>query len=278
MDLLSKSVEHVTLTPDTFGEQAELPEPESLSGCLLLADRGYFSLSYVRQMMQAGARFVLRTKANINPQVVTAYIGDAWQPLRGVRGKPLQEVVKRLPKKAEVDLDVLWQTREGPLCCRLVVSYKPGTREFRYLLTNLPRRAYVSEKVGLAYRLRWQIELLFKEWKSYADLHAFATGKPEIAEGLIWAAIAAATVKRYLAHATQHLARVEISTRKVAMCARHVIGTLVDAIIDGRLAPLRKAIDQSIEFLAQNAQRAHPKRDRKTGLLQLGLLPVFAPA
>ena len=40
MDLLSEALEHVTLTPDTFGERAELPEPESLSGCLLLADRG----------------------------------------------------------------------------------------------------------------------------------------------------------------------------------------------------------------------------------------------
>lgn len=277
MDLLSESVEHLTLTPDTFGERAELPEPASLSGCLLLADRGYFSLPYVRKMMEAGASFVLRTKANLNPQVANAYVGEEVKPLRGMRGKPLQEVVKRLPK-AEVDLDVLWQMREGPLRCRLVVSYHPKTREFRYLLTNLPRRAYSSEKVGLAYRLRWQIELLFKEWKSYANLHVFATGKSEIAKGLIWAAIAAATVKRYLAHATQNLAEVEISTRKVAMCARHVIGAIVDAIIDGHLAPLCKAIEQTIEFLARNAQRAHPKRDRKTGRLQLGLLPVFGPA
>jgi len=194
--------------------------------------------------MEAGASFVLRTKANVNPQVVNAYVGEEVKPLRGVRGKPLPEVVKRLPKKAEVDLDVLWQMREGPLRCRLVVSYSPKTRKFRYLLTNLPRRAYSSEKVGLAYRLRWQIELLFKEWKSYANLHVFATGKSEIAEGLIWAAIAAATVKRYLAHAAQHLAEIEISTRKVAMCARRVIGAIVDAIIDGHLAPLCKAIDR----------------------------------
>ncbi len=41
MDLLSEALGHVTLTPDTFGERAELPEPGSLSGCLLLADRGY---------------------------------------------------------------------------------------------------------------------------------------------------------------------------------------------------------------------------------------------
>ncbi len=64
MDLLSEALEHITLTPDTFGERAELPDPGSLSGCLLLADRGYFSLPYVGEMIKAGASFVLRTKTN----------------------------------------------------------------------------------------------------------------------------------------------------------------------------------------------------------------------
>ena len=50
------------------------------------------------------------------------------------------------------------------------------------------------------------MELLFKEWKSYANLHAFDTANPAIVEGLIWAAIAAAVLKRFLAYMTQLLA------------------------------------------------------------------------
>ena len=142
--------------------------------------------------------------------------------------------MERLPKKTIVDLEVGWHNAESPVSCRLVVSYNPKAREFRYLLTNLPRTRYAAEQVGLAYKLRWQIELLFKEWKSYANLHAFDTGKSEIAEGLVWAAIAAATLKRYLAHITQHLANVDISTRKVAMCAA-VTGAMVEGLLDGRL-------------------------------------------
>ena len=121
----------------------------------------------------------------------------------------------------------------------------------------------------------YNIELLFKEWKSYANLHAFDTGKSEIAEGLIWAAIAAATLKRYLAHMAQHLTQVQISTRKVAMCAHHVLGAIVAALIQGGLRRLRRAIDQAIAFLGANAQRAHPTHDSQTGRLQLGLEPVF---
>ena len=46
------------------------------------------------------------------------------------------------------------------------------------------RERYTPAHIGLAYRLRWQAELLFKEWKSYANLHAFDTAKAGIASGL----------------------------------------------------------------------------------------------
>ena len=36
-----------------------------------------------------------------------------------------------------------------------------------------------------------------KEWKSYANLHAFDTANPAIVEGLMWTAIATAALKRF---------------------------------------------------------------------------------
>ena len=60
---------------------------------------------------------------------------------------------------------------------------------------------------------------MFKEWKSYANLHAFDTQNPAIVEGLIWAAIGAAALKRFLAHTAQVVAGVDTSTRRTAMCA-----------------------------------------------------------
>jgi hypothetical protein len=35
----------------------------------------------------------------------------------------------------------------------------------------------------MIHRFRWQIELLFKEWKSYANLHKFDTANAHIAAG-----------------------------------------------------------------------------------------------
>jgi len=119
------------------------------------------------------------------------------------------------------------------------------------------------------------MELVLKEWKSYANLHAFDTANPALVEGLIWAAIAAAALKRFLAHMTQRLMEVPMSTRKVAMCALHVLGDLVEALKRGDVVGLYTALEAAITYLACHAQRAHPERDRQRRRSQLGLEPCF---
>jgi hypothetical protein len=69
---------------------------------------------------------------------------------------------------------------------------------------------------------------LFKEFKSHANLRAFDTANPHIAEGLIWAALCAAALKRHCAHLAQHLSGKPISTQKVAKCAFHILSALFD--------------------------------------------------
>ena len=66
-----------------------------------------------------------------------------------------------------------------------------------------------------------------------------------------------------------------MSTRKVAMCAVHVLGGIVQALKTGDVAGLYDALEAAITYLACHAQRAHPKRDRHTGSSQLGLEPLF---
>jgi hypothetical protein len=77
-----------------------------------------------------------------------------------------------------------------------------------------------------------EIELLFKEWKSYANLHRFVTSKAPIAEGFIWASLAASIVKRFFAHATQQvIVGPEISTRRAAMATSFHLQLLFVALI-----------------------------------------------
>ena len=114
-----------------------------------------------------------------------------------------------------------------------------------------------------------------KEWQSYANRQAFDTANPALVEGLMWAAIAAAALQRFFAYMTPRLAEVPMSTRKVAMCAVHVLGGIVRALKTGDVAGLYDALEEAITSLACHAQRAHPERDRQTGRLQLGLEPLL---
>src|SRR3989454_6774322 len=274
MDLLCDAPTTVVLTPDTTSEQAFLPEPTSLRASLLLADRGYIDLHYLRRVQDEGGFFLIRAKAGMNPQVLEAFREDGKR-LCSLRNKALQTLHATLPKRQRVELLVQWHVDGAPLCLRLIISWNRRTKSFCYFLTNLPSKQYPLEVICRAYKWRWQVELLFKEWKSYANLHAFDTENPAIVEGLIWTAIAAAALKRFLAHMTQLLAEVPMSTRKVAMCAVHVLGGIVQALKTGDVAGLYDAMEAAIMYLACHAQRAHPKRDRHTGRSQLGLEPLL---
>jgi hypothetical protein len=274
MDLLCDAPTTVVLTPDTTNEQTFLPEPATLTGSLLLADRGYIDLHYLRRVQDKGGFWLIRAKAGMNPQILEAFREDGKR-LRSLRNKSLQTIHAKLPKRQRVELVVQWQVDGRPLRLRMIVSWNRRQKAFCYLLTNLPAPRYTLEMICRAYKWRWQVELLFKEWKSYANLHAFDTENPTLVEGLIWTAIAAAALKRFLAHMTQLLVEVPMSTRKVAMCAMYVLGDVVEALKSGDVAELYAALEAAITYLAGHARRAHPKRDRQTGRSQLGLEPCF---
>jgi hypothetical protein len=270
MDLLSEGLDLVTLTPDSDSEVHHVPAPHTIAGGLFLGDRMFFNKPYLASIEAEGGFFVVKAKGNLNPTIRRAYTPQGRE-IKRYRNQPLATLKLKMGRYKALDLDVEW---EGELKARLVVTWNAKERKPRYLVTNLARAEFTLEEVCTAYRLRWQIELMFKEWKSYANLHAFDTSKENIAEGFIWAALCASLLKRYCAHLTQRLCGLPISTRKVAMCLHHVLTDIFRAILHCP-RQLNRALKRALHFLSHNAQRAHPKRDQRTGRLQLGLEHVY---
>src|SRR5215471_13558853 len=158
MDLLCDAPTTVVLTPDTASEQAFLPEPTALRASLLLADRGYLDLHYMRRVQDEGGFFLIRAKAGMNPQVIEALREDGKR-LRSLRNKPLKAIHVKLPKRQRVELGVQWQIDGHPLCLRLILSWDPRTQSFCYFLTNLPPKRYPLEVICRAYKWRWPVEI-----------------------------------------------------------------------------------------------------------------------
>lgn len=272
MSALTDQLLAVTLAPDKEAERAFAPKASEVTGCLLLEDRGYEHRQFFLDVQAAEGFYIIRGKSNIRPTIRKAY-NRSGRRLRHVEGKRLQW--KILPQET-VDLDIDWGKGNSFYQGRLVAIYKRGKRNkktFTYLHTNLDRRTFRIDDVGTLYRLRWQIELLFKEWKSHANLHRFDTAKSAIAEGLIWASILAATLKRFIAHAAERILGVELSTQRVAACARHFFDDIILNLYRGTRT-LRRRLTDALAFLGENARRAHPERDRDRGRLAAGLHPV----
>jgi hypothetical protein len=261
----------ITLAPDKEAERALGPKAEELRGCLLLEDRGYEHRQFFVDMQSAGGFFIVRGNKAIRPIVRRAH-DLRGRRLRHLEGKLLSW--EALPSRS-VDLQIEWGKGTETYCGRLVALYKRGHRNektFVYLHTNLERMEFTALEIGKLYRLRWQVELLFKECKSHANLHRFDTEKSAIAEGLIWASMLVVVLKRAITHAAQLVIGIELSTQRAASCAKHVLDTILRCLLVSR-HELASTIADACIFLGENARRAHPARDRRRGRLSCGLIP-----
>ena len=264
---VADEVSHVALAPDAHAERPFLPDPATLRDRVLLGDRGDPGVEYFEAVRANHGAFIIRLTRSYDPRVCAAWVDGQRVPVAA--GMRLARLLARQAGHV-VDLDV--EFARGDRRVRFRVVALPGRDPaMTRLCTNLPRTPFAPDLIGRLYRFRWQIELYFKEWKSYANLHQFDTANPHIAAGLIWASLCAAVLKRFLAHAAQSVGQgTAISTRRVAMCAHHILADLIAALLVG--AGLLPALRRGLVYLLTNARRSDCARDKRTGRLRVGLL------
>lgn len=293
MDLLSGNLLRVALAPDKEGERQFLPSPRSLPrDSLSLRDRGYLDLPYFEGLAEAGAYLICRARTDLNPTILRVLSGMPPKVARRWQGKRLQQLRAEMPRH-DLELLVRWPRPEGrSLELRLVLRHnqakkkapksirakgktkrKSACESWTWLLTNLPARTS-AWAIGQLYRLRWQIELVFKDWKSYSNLHTLQSEQPHIVEGFIWASLCAAFLKRALAYLAQVLTHRPISTRLAAMAGPHVVRLLAAWAISG-FRP--KPLEALLSFLLGNALPTHPERNARAPAATLGLRPSTTP-
>jgi hypothetical protein len=96
------------------------------------------------------------------------------------------------------DLDVIVfgdSRRSEPIRTRLVIIPTPQGDQRRYF-TNLSSLSWHPRALRELYRLRWQIELVFKELKQHLNLQSLPTHDPQAAQVLVWASLIALALSR----------------------------------------------------------------------------------
>ena len=269
MELLSEGLERVTLTPDKESEVHNAPAPHTLRGGLFLADRMFFIKAYLAHILAHGGHFIVKAKGIINPIIRSAYTLEGGE-LKRFGNQPLKSLKSKVSKYKALDLEVAW---EEELEARLIVTWD-RTKD---RATSLPvSRARISPSSRFVMPIgcagRWSS--CSRSGGATPVCTPLIPPKPTSAEGLIWAALCAAILKRYCAHLAQRLWQVPISTRKVAMCLHHLLSEIFRALMHAQ-RQLQKTIERALHYLSLNAQRAHPKRDQRSGRLKLGLQHVY---
>ncbi len=200
-----------------------------VKGSLLLFDRGFFSHDLLARIQRAQLHFLCPMRRYCAPTITG--IHSAPRRVRAAfarspSGLPLRDVLERKGRVSSTwDLDVVFA---GRVRCRLVIVPGPD-RVHRAYVTTLDRATWPARSLPELYRLRWQVELVFKELKQDVNLEKIPTKDMHAAQVFIWASLIALAVSRTITAAlfppTDRLglaatARPRLTTRALRPLAR----------------------------------------------------------
>lgn len=138
-------------------------------GALYIWDLGFNDYGRILEATRAGALVLQRLKAGANPRVVASYgEGGTRRDLTDADGRRvnLEEACAcgLVHRQRVLDLDAELDDGHGQRVIVRVVCV-PFAGEDRYYLTTLPRAIFSPHDVAELYRMRWEVELLFRGMK-----------------------------------------------------------------------------------------------------------------
>ncbi|WP_158527191.1 IS4 family transposase [Pelagibaculum spongiae] len=257
MDLLNDS-------PDTHAERQYMPDWTDQSSVLGLLDCGYFDTQQMDQWSASNVHYIVRASISINPEIVACSSNPK------LVGKKLKDAYSKFKQRQPTDLQVRWKGCEHNV--RLIVRWNRDQKQFESLATNLQEDQFSADDVRQGYRLRWQIELLFKEWKSLTNLKKINTRNPEIAEGLIWASLIGALLRRIMAYQSEQVVDRVLSTWQASKLGTSQITEYWRWFVRKYTDRAKECWDQLMWLWGEEAGRQNKKRDNKKGRCNSGLV------
>ena len=186
-DYKSSVFGHFALTPWNIPDQKYVDTVVAFAhkGVLFIFDLGYFKLKAFARIVEAGAYFLSRlnhqttiwdaTPGRVQPlelaSLLNTVLGDSIEHAIFLGAK--EQVASRLVAY-RVPESVVNERRRRAKKNAKKKGYTPSQAHLVLLawnlfITNVPRTIWKTETVGRVYPIRWQVELIFKSWKS--DLH-----------------------------------------------------------------------------------------------------------
>ena len=196
----------LTLHEGTYPDQS-IARTDSYTapvGSLHLTDLGYFVLERFKFLDMNGRYYLSRLLATVNiylspedsvcinlPEYIdkefkTANVIDITVYIGAKEKHPVRLIAYRLPEQIEVE------RRRKAILNAKKKGRKPSKESlnrlnFSCFVTNVPKEIWKPELVGTVYRVRWQIELMFKYWKSIMNINIMRGTRAERIQCIIYA-------------------------------------------------------------------------------------------
>lgn len=247
--------------------------PSFTRGVLYLFDLGFFERAMFVAAKKAGAHVLMRLKSSAKVRV-TAHVGE--NGLAPLPDWSLDYYLRFASRKRGTvfDLNVTWGRGDDAVDLRLV-GFAHKHDSIRWYLTTVPRSVLSPHQIIQAYRLRWLIELLFREIKQAADLGRSFTADPNAIKALTYGAM--------LAHALVRSVRIQAALASEVpleqlrpLATLHVVRAfardLVDALVSLSVAAWAAIVTTVGATLVALARERQPSRSRKRVALKLGAI------
>jgi hypothetical protein len=185
-DLFRGTQQWFDITPATTHDRKGFPPFDLLKGALIIFDLGYWDFQLLKDMISMGIIFLSRIKSNARVKIVDVVSGASRScigfdlhsgRLDAFRGEIVELIGEFIiPKSREI-----FQTR-------IIGFWCPDDHSYHWYATNLKTSAIFIYPL---YRLRWQLELLWKSWKSIFHLDEITSADRSIILNLTLAGMCA---------------------------------------------------------------------------------------
>jgi len=192
-DLLSGVMTWFKLTPTSTNDSQRFPELKDIAKKLFIFDLGYWSFDLLQSIDLANGFFLSRLKSNTVIQVKEVVFGMSKIQV----GMFLKSIVFKNKRGNVIEFIGEKEHKKEFLNYRVIGFWNPSERVYHWYITNLKVSAFAIYPL---YRLRWQIELIFKGCKSSLNANRLTSNQSNIIESLLLASIAAHLVSTTILH------------------------------------------------------------------------------
>ena len=285
LDLRTGRLESVQVTSGSDSDVACDGQFKSRpAGTLRITDLGYFSKAVFLQIIANGCFFLSRLQRTVRISVDGVNQGNVIDYLISQRESLVDRLVETGTQTLLPCRLIAWKVPPGTAEKRrraVRADYKKRNRgtppakalaacDWTMLVTNLSSDQLTVKEAIVLYRARWQIELLFKRWKSIGHAIVFPERSDEAELVRFWARLCGILLQHWLCVVCCYRDQPPLSFARVAKLVHKITAQLAAAMCDKvihRSGPLEEVIRQFQYATSKSARR--DKRAKDIGTIEL---------